>query len=143
MARLTKQDKCDRLSLAYANLADCGRLDLLKGDWRMYAATESEFFRWAARQWIAWWKSGTNSRRYKRQHRAYMDSPEWAVKRAMRFGMDGHKCQDCSGAAQCVHHISYERWKCEDVAGDLISLCHACHYHRHFPEEKVNKYGKS
>lgn len=58
----------------------------------------------------------------------YYTSPEWARTRLRIMNRDSHRCQveSCSGASECVHHITYDRLGCENDL-DLISLCHACH----------------
>ena len=61
----------------------------------------------------------------------YMQSAEWAGKRAQRLAIDGHRCRTCGHVGDTwrleVHHVSYERLGGEDVEKDLITLCASCH----------------
>jgi hypothetical protein len=132
MARLTKEEKLRRISNANAMLAECGMLEHLAKHWSNYCQTEAEFSRWAAKLWLQWLKRGQQSRKYKKLHGEYLASPEWKAKRSARLEIDGQTCKDCGGAAECVHHLTYERWKSENVERDLVSLCNDCHYRRHF-----------
>jgi len=61
----------------------------------------------------------------------YMQSAEWAAKRAQRLAVDGHKCRTCGHTGETwplqVHHVTYERFEREDIEQDLITLCANCH----------------
>ena len=61
----------------------------------------------------------------------YMQSAEWAAKRAERLEIDGHRCRTCGHTGEQwglqVHHVTYERLGDEDVEKDLITLCASCH----------------
>lgn len=64
---------------------------------------------------------------------AYLNSPEWKVKRDQRLEIDGHKCVLCGGTERRgstlnVHHLTYDNVYMEDVRHDLVTLCHICHY---------------
>lgn len=56
----------------------------------------------------------------------YIHSQEWRSKANQRLVIDGHVCQACGGEATEVHHLTYERFKNEDMS-DLVSLCRRCH----------------
>lgn len=60
------------------------------------------------------------------QYRAYIHSKEWKAKREKRLGFDKGICCVCGGEATEVHHLTYDRFKNEDL-NDLVSLCHECH----------------
>ena len=61
----------------------------------------------------------------------YIQSAEWAAKRALRLAIDSHRCRTCGHNGEVwplqVHHISYERLGNEDEQNDLITLCASCH----------------
>ena len=61
----------------------------------------------------------------------YMQSAEWAAKRAARLEIDNHRCRTCGHTGEQwplqVHHVTYERLGNEDVENDLITLCASCH----------------
>lgn len=56
----------------------------------------------------------------------YYGSEEWKKTRKRILGRDEQRCQACGAAAECVHHIVYDRLGAENDL-DLISLCHSCH----------------
>ena len=56
----------------------------------------------------------------------YIRSAAWRRKANERLEMDGHKCQVCGKTATEVHHLTYDRFTCEDM-NDLVSLCRDCH----------------
>lgn len=55
----------------------------------------------------------------------------WQEKRQLRLNIDRHMCQTChhdgSEYRLEIHHKTYERFGCEDVELDLITLCSECH----------------
>ena len=64
----------------------------------------------------------------------YLKTPQWQAKRSERLKMDNYTCQRCGRKKdlECyswfeVHHLNYANVKHEDVARDLITLCHDCH----------------
>lgn len=57
---------------------------------------------------------------------SYYCSEEWQRTRQRILQRDDHLCQACGSAAECVHHIVYDRLGAENDL-DLISLCHSCH----------------
>jgi 5-methylcytosine-specific restriction endonuclease McrA len=63
----------------------------------------------------------------------YLDSSLWRRIRKRVLTRDGKKCVFCDGAAQTVHHRSYDRNVLEGKADQvLVSLCDACHNFIHF-----------
>lgn len=56
----------------------------------------------------------------------YYESEEWKRTRLRMLRRDDHRCQCCGAAAECVHHIVYDRLGAENDL-DLISLCNQCH----------------
>lgn len=69
------------------------------------------------------------SRRYKKgnpEYDRYIHSASWREKAERRLAMDGHVCQVCGEEASDVHHLTYDRFRNEDM-GDLVSLCRDCH----------------
>ena len=73
-------------------------------------------------------------RRYKQQqlravYEAYLESPEWKALRELVLDRDGF-CVCCGAAIEHVHHVSYERLYCEDLA-DLAGVCAPCHQEIH------------
>lgn len=79
------------------------------------------------------WKAKQGA--FKADYMAYVNSPEWKEKRKLVLKRDGYCCRKCSasyknGATLQVHHLTYERFKNEDLA-DLITLCVECHKETH------------
>ena len=66
----------------------------------------------------------------------YITSHEWRSKRDQRLKIDNNKCQSCGKPAQQVHHLSYRRFKNEEMI-DLISLCMDCHDKQHETSEII------
>lgn len=64
------------------------------------------------------------------EHRAYLATPDWAVRRSQVLNRDVHRCQaclsGCSGEATQVHHLTYKHWRNEPLF-DLVSVCVHCH----------------
>ncbi|WP_236217448.1 HNH endonuclease [Pseudomonas rhodesiae] len=60
----------------------------------------------------------------------YYTSDEWYRTRSRILKRDSGICQACKEMAQCVHHIAYDRFGCENDL-DLISLCNQCHVKVH------------
>lgn len=56
----------------------------------------------------------------------YIHSSEWRSKANQRLGIDGHICQVCGNEATEVHHLTYDRFRSEEMS-DLVSLCRKCH----------------
>ncbi len=74
-------------------------------------------------------------------YEAYLQTPEWQMKRLERLKMDDFRCARCGADKNVsvlhIHHTSYERWPYnEDVANDLITLCDRCH-------RRLHAYGES
>jgi hypothetical protein len=67
-------------------------------------------------------------------YKEYLQTPHWKHRREARVRAAGHRCQLCnSGSVSLnVHHRTYERLG-EELDGDLIVLCRACHstFHEH------------
>jgi hypothetical protein len=62
---------------------------------------------------------------------AYMNSGEWARKRAQAFAFHGRKCSVCGSTSDLhVHHKTYARLGREKMK-DLTPLCSGCHANRH------------
>lgn len=63
-----------------------------------------------------------------RKYDNYIHSITWEVVRQMRFDLDGNKCVICGRPMdlQC-HHLTYDRFRHEDIHYDLITLCKNCH----------------
>lgn len=60
-------------------------------------------------------------------YQAYLDSPEWAHKRAIKLAEAGHRCQVCNAGSHLhVHHRTYER-RGNEALSDLTVLCRTCH----------------
>ena len=139
MAKVTKLEKLQRISNANALLAECGYIQYIKGDWSQYARTETLYFNWAFKLWWSWLKKENIRKKYKKEHQDYLKSPLWQITRKKRLAIDNNKCLDCGSDAECVHHVSYERWKQENIEIDLVSLCNSCHYARHFPTGRLDQ----
>lgn len=61
-------------------------------------------------------------------YKEYINSPEWQGKRSERLRMDNFRCQKCGSTRSLqVHHTTYQNFKHENVATDLITLCKLCH----------------
>ena len=66
----------------------------------------------------------------------YLQSPEWAAKKAERLQIDGGRCVMCGRSVDHVrtmntHHITYCRLGDEDVYTDLVTVCGSCHKKLH------------
>ena len=66
----------------------------------------------------------------------YYSSIEWARTRERIFKRDNYRCRisSCHNAAECVHHIVYDRFG-EEHDFDLISLCQDCHKDVHLVQD--------
>lgn len=63
----------------------------------------------------------------------YLQTEEWATKRAQAVERAGWRCQVCNAGGRLhVHHRTYER-RGNEEPGDLTALCEQCHdlFHRH------------
>lgn len=69
----------------------------------------------------------THSRRYE----DYLNSEAWSRLRARRIGIDNGQCRVCGAQATQVHHKKYPAVLGRERVDDLISLCNACHGHKH------------
>lgn len=68
----------------------------------------------------------------------YYSSIEWARSRERIFERDNYQCRvlTCQKAAECVHHIVYDRFG-EEHDFDLIALCNGCHKDVHFIQDYI------
>ncbi len=69
-------------------------------------------------------------------YQAYLKSDEWKQTREEALEWACHRCQLCNSPDRLhVHHRTYERIGCEDLA-DLTVLCSGCHdrHHLHVPK---------
>lgn len=81
-------------------------------------------------------RSGEISKVDKTTYGTYYESQEWFRTRERILTRDKYECQACSGNAECVHHLAYDRLGKENDL-DLISLCNSCHLGVHrFQDEK-------
>lgn len=63
---------------------------------------------------------------------AYINSPAWRAIRARAIFRDGAQCRLCGSRQKLeVHHLTYIRFGGEELPGDLITLCEACHERLH------------
>jgi 5-methylcytosine-specific restriction endonuclease McrA len=74
-----------------------------------------------SRQSAEWW----------RWYNAYLESPEWAKRRALVLRRALGKCEAilssrCWGSANQVHHLTYEHVGNEPLF-ELVAICEACH----------------
>lgn len=61
-------------------------------------------------------------------YKQYMQSPQWKEKCNERINIDNGECVLCGSMFDLqVHHISYKRFKNENVYEDLITVCPRCH----------------
>lgn len=64
-------------------------------------------------------------------YNAYIDSPEWQLKRDEAFALYGKACQKCKSKKKLhVHHMTYARFK-NELVSDLAVLCNTCHHEYH------------
>jgi hypothetical protein len=67
-------------------------------------------------------------------YKEYLQTPHWKRRREDKLRVAGRSCQLCnrSSVVLNVHHRTYERLG-EELDGDLIVLCRACHstFHEH------------
>jgi len=80
-------------------------------------------------------KAGEVSRVNKTTFGSYYESQEWARTREIILLRDDNTCQACRAAAECVHHITYDRLGRENDL-DLMSLCNSCHNIVHNYQDK-------
>lgn len=77
-------------------------------------------------------------------YETYLNSPEWAVKRELRLGIDKYTCQECGSRHNLeVHHRTYKNIGNEDVLNDLLTLCTHCHRDLSALSRIGNSYNKS
>jgi 5-methylcytosine-specific restriction endonuclease McrA len=131
MPKLSKEESLRRISAADRMLADCGLSDVV-GKFDPLEWTPTSYFNFAFSFWMKHVKQQVKRKRHQERHREYLETPEWKAKRDARMNLDEGKCVDCGMPAQCVHHLHYQTWRRESVEADLVSLCHDCHYTRHF-----------
>lgn len=64
------------------------------------------------------------------QYTEYIESDAWRQKRLARLAIDGRVCQakmdGCTGAAEEVHHWTYQHFGNEPLF-ELVSVCRVCH----------------
>jgi hypothetical protein len=64
----------------------------------------------------------------------YLRTPEWRRRKERKLDQADHRCQFCNRHQRFlnVHHRTYENLG-EELDGDLIVLCRACHrtFHKH------------
>jgi len=62
----------------------------------------------------------------------YLQTPEWAERRAFAIQRAGNRCQICNSADDLnAHHRTYER-RGNEEPGDLTVLCQSCHAWFHY-----------
>lgn len=67
----------------------------------------------------------------KQNYDAYIQSPQWRIRREAAVGRAGGKCQLCASTrALNVHHNDYARLF-DELPTDLVALCAKCHKHFH------------
>jgi hypothetical protein len=77
------------------------------------------------------WLGARGTRGRTRLYEAYMQSPEWAERRARTLMLAGGLCQACGRArAREAHHLTYDRLGREPDA-DPIAVCPRCHRQLH------------
>lgn len=59
-------------------------------------------------------------------HTVYLRSSAWKDVRERALRRDSYACQICGGGATQVHHLTYKRWRHEQLF-DVVSLCEKCH----------------
>lgn len=65
------------------------------------------------------------------QYRDYLQSDEWAERRAYMLDRSDYQCSECGRATELeVHHLTYKRIGNERIS-DLLVLCRDCHGRRH------------
>ena len=60
------------------------------------------------------------------EYEKYIHSSAWRSKADKRLKLDNHICCVCDKEATDVHHLTYERFRNENM-DDLVSLCRRCH----------------
>ena len=86
---------------------------------------EKRLYEWLQEQYEK--KQQQQSVDWFRKHTTYLQSPEWAERRANVLRRDGYICQAClQNPANQVHHLSYDHWGHEPLF-DLTSVCKPCH----------------
>lgn len=65
------------------------------------------------------------------RYNEYLQSPAWKELRAKVIARDGGVCRGClSARAEVVHHLTYAN-VFNELAYELVTLCHACHVRAH------------
>lgn len=68
---------------------------------------------------------------WRREHSAYLLTPQWRSLRARVLIRAGGLCEGCRTAdATCVHHLTYDHWK-DELLFELVALCNECHDKAH------------
>jgi len=63
----------------------------------------------------------------KDKYHAYLNSPQWQVKRQLALNEAHHRCFRCGATSTLqVHHLTYARLG-NELLSDLRVLCDACH----------------
>ena len=71
--------------------------------------------------------------RWQAAYTEYLNSPEWAAKRAYVMKRDGGLCR-CGAPAEQVHHLTYRRVRPPNFSermSDLVAICIPCHRRAH------------
>lgn len=93
--------------------------DTFVAEWRerYYQNTEDERLRQREEERDRWWEKYTD----------YLETHKWREIRAKVLDRDKYVCQGClSASAEQVHHLTYEN-VFNELAFQLVSLCHHCH----------------
>lgn len=68
-------------------------------------------------------------------YNSYLETPQWAAKRAAVMRRDNYTCQGClEEKATQVHHFTYEHAGNEFLF-ELVSVCRTCHERLHLKED--------
>ncbi|MCP3924502.1 MAG: HNH endonuclease [Desulfobacterales bacterium] len=74
-----------------------------------------------------------------KEHRAFINSPEWEEIRQRLFKSRGKQCEICGEKRGVqVHHINYDRFGGEELDTDLIILCGNHHMKAHGLRKESN-----
>lgn len=129
-------DQCGRSIRAVkkADVAHCiDELPVTTGE--DVSRLQAQFYeaRFAVRQ--AKWQADREE--WQERYNEYLMSPEWRALRAKVIDRDGGVCRGClSAKADVVHHLTYAH-VFDELAFELISLCHDCHVKAHAAVERL------
>jgi len=82
-------------------------------------------------------KQEEDDREWWRRYEAYLQTPQWQLRRRRVLERADFRCEGCRQApATQVHHLTYKRLG-HEMLFDLVAVCDACHEAIHRPQGGV------